>query len=118
MFNRADRSEALIPAVMFDLCNEISNVACFAGETGVNYNSAYGLTEFPSNIFKEYNTSGVGQKYISSVFCAFRNNNTASGTVIRFDQWVNPPKTVNGCYHMCNNLTGIENVPANYKASA
>lgn len=119
MFNNCDRSEAFIPSVLFDQCNNISNIECFAGESGGSYNSSYGLTTFPNNIFKPYDSSSlIGQKNISNVFCAFRNNNTATGNAILFDTWNIPPTKYAGCYNMCNNLSNINSVPDNYKQSA
>lgn len=120
MFNQANRSEANIPAVIFNYCPNISNIECFAGESGNNYVTTYSFTEFPSGIFKEYSASaGTGQKYISNVFCAFRNNNnTNGGTAILFQDWTNPPTKFAGCYHMCSNLTNIASVDDDYKQTA
>lgn len=116
MFNFANRSQALLPTTIFDSCRKISNIACFAGESGSSYNTAYSLLTFPTDIFKPYSTtSGVGQEYISNVFCAFRNNNNlTSGEAIDFWNWNNPPTSYAGCYHMCS-VTDIDTVPSEYK---
>lgn len=121
MFNNCNRSSAVIPSTLFDKCPRISTIRCFAGESSGDYVSSTSFSSFPNNIFKQYSVdSDTGQKHITDVFCAFRNNASATGTAIRFDLWNNKPYVNNiaGCYHNCGNLSNISEVPTEYKISA
>lgn len=119
MFNKANRSEASIPGTLFNYCPNISTIECFAGETGSAYNTSYGMPVFPSGIFKEYDVNSlVGQKHIENVFCAFRNNNTATGDAVLFQNWKIQPTKIAGCYNMCNALNNFDSINIEYKQSA